>query len=129
MVLDEIGGYLQTNQVGKLGETIFLGILPDAPDDVIAIYEYGGEQPYYVHDKVGISYDTPRVQFVVRSSSYSTARQTADTLYKLMGRCVNKVVGGTYYVAIQPLQPPFLLNRDANQRVLIAFNAQVIKEA
>lgn len=127
MLLDEIGVYLEGQAIGARGTNLFLGFLPDAPDAAVALLEYSGLEGLYIHEIAGPAYERPRVQVVARAATYTAARTKAEDAHKALGRVSNTPLSGVWYVSIDALQSPFLVERDANQRVVIGFNVQVIK--
>ena len=59
-------------------DTIKLGYLPDTPDDVTAVFEYQGGQPYH---SFGNTDFTENIQIRTRgANSYSKAREIANIL-------------------------------------------------
>lgn len=137
-MIEELGTLLQTASVGTLGTSLFLNALPDATTGVAAaVYEYPGMQAM---EKFGGSlpaWERPRVQVVVRSTappggsgiaSPVNARAKVDLAWRAFIAVTNQRVPtstGSYYLRIEPLQSPALLERDDRGRVLFSFNAQV----
>lgn len=125
--LDEVGAYLEAEGVGTVGTDIFLGQLAHTPDDQVAVYEFEGAVPTFVHDAgVPIS-ERPRIQAIARNESYSVGRTKIEAVYTALNKVANQALSATTYHRIFPLQPPFFLKRDENDRVLFACNFQVLK--
>ena len=122
--------------VGTIGTTIHMGMMPETPDACCAVYEYGGIAPEYIFGTAGIGIETPAVQVVFRGAKddYATPRANAATAYNGLAsvECttLTSTSGGTsaLYHWIHPSQAPFLMQRDANGRVYIAFNCLAEKE-
>ena len=134
-VLNEIAAKLQALSLGTIGTTIHIGTMPETPDACCAIYETGGLAPDYQFGTAGIGLETPAVQVVFRGVAYdySTPRASAKTAYEGLAAVEAATVtstGGTsaFYHWIHPQQAPFLMQRDANNRVYIAFNCLAQKE-
>ena len=135
-VLNEIATKLASLGVGTLGTTIHMGMMPETPDVCCAVYEYGGLAPGYGFGTAGIFVETPAIQVVCRGAKddYATPRAAAQTAY--IGLAAVEVTtlsstgGGTsaLYYTIHPQQAPFMMQRDANGRVYIAFNCLCEKE-
>lgn len=127
MIVDEVATYLEDQGLGDLGTDLFRWSMPDAPDECVAVYEYAGEQPVRVHDIAAIAQEQPRVQIVVRSATASAGRQRAEDIYRRLSLVKNTDLSGTRYLSIEPLQNPFFLERDQNDRPKFVFNCQAVK--
>ncbi len=127
MLLPELGTYLQTAGIGTLGTDLFLGELPANPDNCVAILEYGGMAPEHDLGTTALRYEFPRVQVVVRNTSYATGRLKAQDILGDMAAVANETLTSVYYLEAAPLQSPFLLERDDNDRWVFACNYQITK--
>ena len=107
---------------GQSTSLLRLGRLPPDPDDAVALIAYTGLRPEFVHNVAGISRDRPALQVLVRSKVYATAQATAQAIYELLAGLVNETINTTFYQRCEPLGSPFLMNRDANERAIIAAN-------
>lgn len=74
-----------------------------------------------------VAYEQPSVQLLIRASTYAAARATAETVYGIVGAIVNATLSGTRWLKATPLQPPTILERDGNERVVFFFNTQILK--
>lgn len=132
--LDEIAAKLATLGVGTVGTSIHKGMMPETPNVCTAVYEYGGAPPEFGFGAAGLDRETPAVQIVCRGEpqDYATPRATAETAYAGLAavECATLSGGGTsaLYLTIHPQQSPFLLKRDANERVYVCFNCLCEKE-
>ena len=128
MVLDEVAAYMETQGIGTRAVDLFEGDLPISPDACVAVIEYPGVGPDYTLG-TGVSYEYPRIQVLVRNPIRATAESKANAAFKALAAVVNQSLSGVSYLAITPLQSPFLLERekDALQRWKLAFNCQVLK--
>jgi len=130
-VLDDIAVFVATTAgLGTVGTDVFKGIMPPTPDVCAAVYEYGGLPPDYALGTAGISQEYPRVQIVVRGAAqdYDGPRDRAETAYQAIAAVANTTVNSVRYQYINPLQAPFFLKRDENDRVYIAFNVEAGKD-
>ncbi len=127
MVLDDLGFYLQAQGVGTVDQTIFLGQVPETPDDVIVLLEYGGAPPMHTHDNPQRAIEYPRVQVTARSKSYQTARQNCEAALSALDRIVNTSINGTRYLRCLAQQAPFLLGKDQNARHQVVVNCELWK--
>lgn len=126
MILDEIASLLEINGLGILGSSLYLGALPDKPDDAVGCYEYGGEAPLHTKDRRAPVQELPRIQVITRSKSYQSAREKAEEVYRILSGFSGEA-GGGYYGRITALQSPFFLLWDAGGRANIACNYRVRK--
>lgn len=129
--LDEVGAYLQSQGVGVLAATLFLGIEPPAPDQCWTILESPATLgPVRVMGVGGASVrlDRPRGQLRARAADYPTARSMAEQALAVLDWLGPATLSGTRYLHVEALQrPPFLLDRDANDRFILGFNFEVTK--
>lgn len=125
--LDELKDYLaDATTVDE--DIIFKGSSPDAPDDVLVLYEYPGNAPEYVQESFDPSQEKPQIQVVARSKRYEVAKERADIAWQALARITNATLGSTRYRSVRPNGSPGLIRRDANDRLLVGFNASVEKE-
>jgi hypothetical protein len=123
-MLSEIGNYLQTQGKGTLGTDIFLGLLPDQPDDCIALFEYAGSPP-----DLHWNGEYPGLQARVRNTSYAAARtKIGDVVDELHGLC-EQTLSGTRYLLIKAKGSPEILKRDSNNRIELFVNFEIMKES
>ena len=127
MLLDDLGLYLQTEGLGTLGITLFLGGLPvDAPnattpDAITALVETPGFATQYVHTPTGVSWEQPVLQTLTRGApyDYAGARAWAQDIFLALGRIGNQTLSGTYYFWVVPLQSIFKLRDDDFSRPIM----------
>lgn len=124
MMLKEIGTYLQSQGIGTLGANLFLGLMPDKPDNCIALFQYAGSPPdlYWPGEYPGL-------QVRVRNKGYAAARiKIGEVIQKLHG-LHEQELSGTRYLLIRARGSPEVLKRDANNRVELFVNFEIIKES
>jgi hypothetical protein len=137
MVLEDIGLYLQTNGLGTLGQTIFLGMLPlDQPgggvqDAVLGLFEVPGLPPTHSHDAAGPRYEQPMVQLRFRGTpyGYQAARMQAGEAFTLLDSVVNQTINGTRYLWMQAMQSPFGQPADEWNRPFVVFEVRCARHA
>ncbi len=153
MMLKEIGTYLATKSIGTVGTDIFLGLMPDQPDNCIALFEYAGNPP-----DLHWNGEYPGLEVRVRNTSYAAARtkirEIMDELHGLYEQTLpveeepvngevenggeeelgepepqtEPEVTGTRYLLIKAKGSPEILKRDENNRVELFVNFEIIKE-
>ena len=122
-MLKEIGTYLQSQGIGTLGTDLFLGLMPDQPDNCIALFEYAGA-PLALH----WNGEYPGLQVRVRGTSYAAARTKIGEVAKKLHGLHEQTLSGTRYLLIKARGSPEVLKRDANNRVELFVNFEIIKE-
>lgn len=134
MLLDDLALYLHTQGVGvattSTGDalTIYRGVMPESPDTVLSLFEYGGLGPLHTMTTPA-RLELPRIQVLTRAPTYQAARTLAESAYRALDWTGNTTLTSTgpRYGLIQALQSPFFLDRDPLDRVRIACNYQVTK--
>jgi hypothetical protein len=146
-MLSDIGNYLQAQGIGTLGTNIFLGLMPDQPDNCIALFEYAGSPP-----DLHWNGEYPGLQVRVRNKSYEAARSKIGDIVKKLHGLYEQIlsdevepegigdegegngeeeltpVTGTRYLLIKARGSPEVLKRDNNNRVELFVNFEIIKE-
>jgi len=123
-VLKEIGTYLQSQGIGTLGADLFLGLMPDQPDNCIALFEYAGSPP-----DLHWNGEYPGLQVRVRNKSYAAARAKIVEVAKKLHGLHEQTLSGTRYLLVKARGSPEVLKRDANNRVELFVNFEIIKES
>ena len=162
-MLTEIGAYLATQNVGTVGTDIFLGLMPDQPDNCVALFEYAGSPP-----DLHWNGEYPGLQVRVRNTSYAAARTKIGEIMTALHGLYEQTLSdgsegsgdegsegdgdeggngdegngddgnggggepipakGTRYLLIKARGSPEILKRDANNRVELVLNFEIIKE-
>jgi hypothetical protein len=122
-LLTEIGAYLATKSIGTVGTDIFLGLMPDQPDNCIALFEYAGSPP-----DLHWAGEYPGLQVRVRNKSYAAGRAKIGEIVKELHGLHEQTLSGTRYLLIRARGSPEVLKRDANNRVELFVNFEMIKE-
>ena len=122
-MLNEIGTYLQTQGKGTVGTDIFLGLMPDEPDNCIALFEYAGSPP-----DLHWNGEYPGLQVRVRNTSYAAARTKIGEAMTALHGLHEQTISGTRYLLIKARGSPEVLKRDNNNRVELFVNFEIMKE-
>jgi len=122
-MLSDIGNYLQVQGIGTLGTNIFLGMIPDKPDNCIVLFEYAGSPP-----DLHWNGEYPGLQVQVRSTSYPTARCTIGNIVNILHGMSEQKLNGIRFLLIQAQGNPEVLKRDDKGRVVLFVNFRIIKE-
>ena len=122
-MIRDIAQLLQSGGIGTLGVDLFLGQLPDSPDNCVAVFEYAGSPPDLHWDG-----EYPGVQVLVRNKSYEAGRAKIEAAKNVLHGVSETIVNNHRYLLIRANQSPFFLERDASNRAVFACNFSVIKE-
>jgi hypothetical protein len=128
-LLDALGAFLVTEGVGTLGTNIFLGLMPDTPDECVVLYEYGGGAPGQVFGSDNATpWESSSVQVMARSATYAAARTKARAAYAALQKVANETLSGISFLRVDPVQSPFFVQRDENRRVYFSANYRVMAD-
>jgi hypothetical protein len=111
---------------GTLGSGVKCNTMTETPDAQIAVYDYGGARS--VQGMGGpdpAALEQRNCQVVVRHTNPSTASGTTETIFRALDGALDKTINGVEYTWMRAMQPPFLLARDAAERVSFAFNLEI----
>ena len=122
-MLSEIGAYLATKSIGTVGTDIFLGLMPDQPDNCVALYEYAGSPP-----DLHWNGEYPGLQVRVRNKSYAAARTKIGEVMEKLHGLHEQTLSDTRYLLIKARGSPEVLKRDNNNRIEVFVNFEIIKE-
>lgn len=123
-MLNEIGAYLQVRGVGTLGTDIFLGALPDQPDNCVVLFEYAGSPP-----DLHWNGEYPGLQVRVRNKGYGLGRAKIGQAVRELHGLHETVLSGRRYLLIKARGSPEILKRDASNRIEWFVNFEIIKES
>ena len=119
----DLATVLQTAGIGTLGDDLFWGRgLTDTPDTQIAVQQYSGFSPEIAMTAVAgqVIAERPRCQIVCRAREYTVAEAQARLAWNAL---TNYGAGSVLYVS--PVQSPFYMGIDAQNRCLVGFNCDV----
>ena len=122
-MLSDISTYLKNQGVGTPGTDMFLGLMPDQPDNCIALFEYAGSPP-----DLHWNGEYPGLQVRVRNKSYAAARTKIGGAMTALHGLHETVLGGTRYLLVKARGSPEVLKRDANNRIELFVNFEIMKE-
>lgn len=122
-MLEAIGKYLEEEDVGTVGVDIFLGLIPDQPDDCVVLFEYAGSPP-----DLHWPGEYPGLQVRVRNTSYPAGRAKIGEIVDLLHGLHEQELDGTRYLLIKARGSPEVLKRDSSNRIEFIVNFEIIKE-
>lgn len=128
-LLDDLSDLLSSGSTGVLSGTIYLGRLSDTPAEQVAIAETGGMAPVHaMASGAGLAVlEIPRVQILSRSTTYAAAKTRIKLVEGLLDGLRPRTINGVQYHFVSAVQPPFLLEYDANNRPVLAQNFEIQK--
>ena len=129
-LLDEIGAYLGTN-VGALtlGTNLHLSRMLETPDVAVALYNSTAAPPtFYFGGDGNPSLESPRLQVLVRHTSYTAGNTLAYTIWTELNQIVSMTLSGTRYLRCAAVDSPTFLERDRNDRPIFSTNYDILKE-
>ena len=126
----ELVNLLAANGLGEYEVDLFLNFLPETPVVCGSVFETAGAAPTAGFGVQGIQHESPAVQIRFRGEAFDVEgpRVKAHTAYRLCMTQWGVVLSGTKYLTLKPMQSPYILERDGNNRVVWAFNAIAEKE-
>src|SRR5262245_42995843 len=112
----EVAAYIKTAL--SLSADLYINALPKT-NTANAVYETPGGPPEQGFGIVGIQYENPNVQLRFRGEpdDSETPKAVAQAAYRVMTRQA-VTLGSTFYLVMQPLQAPFIMERDDLGRVV-----------
>jgi hypothetical protein len=130
VILDEVAAHLQAEGIGIIGQTLFMGSMPqDEPgtggqDAITAILEIPSRGPLRNHDRALL--ELPRLQIQTRGAPYGypAARQKAQEAWDALEAVTNQVLSGVTYLRIEAQRSPFWLRTDDMNRPHLVFDVE-----
>lgn len=130
MMATEVRAQLIADELATAG-AIFTNTLPATPDVCVAVDETGGSgNVNFFGDDLGLEQAGLRIRTRGVPQDATTPREMIETIKQaLMAHGAFPISGsGTRYLNFEPLQSPYPLMRDADERVVWAVNFLVLKE-
>lgn len=123
MTATDIAFYLEEQGLGDTKSDIFVGLMPDQPDNCIALFEYAGSPP-----DLHWPGEYPGLQVRVRDKSYPAGKAKIEQIVRVLHGLHETDLGGTRYLLVKARGSPEVLKRDNNNRVELFVNFEIIKE-
>ncbi|MGE0366935.1 MAG: minor capsid protein [Phycisphaerales bacterium] len=124
----EVAQYLASQSVGTFGGnslwSIHVAREPSGPDDVITVYDTGGEEP----DTDEMDLYRPSFQVRTRSVDYLEGFQKQEAIRSLLILPNSLVMGTHRYVSVNMSSDILPIGSDDNNRYLITANYRCMKE-
>lgn len=124
LLLDIVNFWINESLVTADGTDIFRDIMPDEPDNCIAIVEYAGEVSF-INNAVNRS-----IQVRVRNTDHDDAKSKIVALYKSVydPEADVRIIDftATRWGIVKPRNYPYSLTRDKNNRFIFVFNMGIV---
>jgi hypothetical protein len=125
--IEAIAEYLEDNDYGVAGETLFIGQMPDS-GAAILLTEYDGNiiETY----ASGIALYQPSLQIRIHGEpeEYTTPRDTLKTIQAALAGITNETVNGVYFQRIKPSTTILSLGQDEALAFMFSANFEVTYE-
>jgi len=140
--LPALAQHLSTNGLGSFGASTSTGpcgivyrSMVESTGVLLALYEGPGAPPVRTFGDAGQpSIERARLQVLVRSTAptggadvplSSAAMGVARQAYLVLDGVVNTTIAGSTFQRVEPVQPPYQLQRDEQGRIIFAANYDV----
>ncbi len=132
LVADVTGFGKLSGTTGNVGRGIIIDDSTFAPNTILGLYDtagFGSGFAFSTSAAAGakVAFERPGLQILSRSTSYKTARDNAVLAHQVLDGFTG-TLSGTRYLSIEAAQPPFLLGRDGDRRVLFSCNFLIMKD-
>jgi hypothetical protein len=123
-LLDDLTLWINADSIGEpLGANIYQDNIPDEPDSVIVLTEYNSKTALGMFNSAVVRY----VQVLTRSPSASAGKAEALKLFKLFNTLDDNITDlpNDRWAIIKPLQSPFKISEDGQNRIYYGFNVAI----
>lgn len=129
-MLEALAARLQSASVAVPGTDLFLGLMPNSPDECVAIYEYSGAAPLEVLVDDDATLERPSVQVMTRAgrNDYPTARALMIEVRDALSAITDETISGVRFLRVQPLTSINALGVDDNERPRFTLSFQAVLE-
>ena len=130
MLVNDLLDLVTSGGAGTAGTDLFGGLYPDSPDSLIGILETGGlPNVHTMSTGPGrAALERPRVQVMVRSTSYQAGRVRSQQVLNLLDGLRDRTINGAAYHWAASVSPPAYLGQDENNRHLFSTNYDIVRE-
>lgn len=115
---------MNENSIGEAnGANIYQDSIPDAPDDIYVLFEYNSKTAATKFNSAIVRY----VQVTYRNKSGLASKAAILEAFKLFQQTdenITDLPGGRWAI-IKPLQAPFKVSEDSQNRIYYGFNVAI----
>lgn len=127
-LLDDIASHLVSKSIGTIGTDLFLGYMPDQPDNCVGVFEYAGEPMELTMGTGDAVLERPGLQVRARNKSYSAAKTKIDSVVTALHGLAEQTLNSKRYLLVRANQSPESIGMDQNNRSELVVNFSVLKE-
>jgi hypothetical protein len=129
-MLEALAARLESASVATLATDMFIGMMPNSPDECVALYEYAGEAPMEVFTDNDATLEMPSVQVMTRAgrNAYPTARALMVQVRDELTSIANETISGVTFLRVHALSAINGMGVDENERTLFTLSLQVTVE-
>lgn len=129
-MLEALAARLQSASVAVAGTDLFLGLMPNSPDECVALYEYAGAQPLEVLVDNSATLERPSVQVMTRAgrNDYPAARALMVAVRDALTDITNETISGETFLRVSQISSINALGVDENDRPRFTLSLQVVVE-
>lgn len=130
MTADDVLDILESGGAGTKMVDLFAGPYPPTPVNLAGVTETGGFPADHVMGggPGGAINERPRVQIMVRSTTYAAARNRAQQICSVLDGLSDQTVNGVFYHWAQAIGPPAYVGQDANGHHLFSANFDLLRD-
>mgnify|MGYP001174294728 CR=1 FL=1 len=122
--IEDIGGYLQSQNVGIIGTDIFYGGLKAGKLNCIALFPRPGFEDIVSLGK-SMTLCRPELGILIRNKAGNLAEQQARDIYNILNLKTNTTIGNTKFKRIRAISTPFLLSKSEIEGTEYSVNFEV----
>lgn len=123
MVSMDLALYLEQNNIGKVGQNIFVAGMPDKPNVCLTLFETSG---YGM--ELNNPLERPQISVIVRGTNYAEAYELINAVINTLHTISNKTINGHYYLLVRVVNNPQVYDKDDYGRVYFSVEFDVLKE-
>lgn len=129
-MLEALAARLQSASVAVAGTDLFLGLMPNSPDECVALYEYAGAEPLEVLVDNTATLERPSVQVMTRAgrNDYPAARALMVAVRDALTDITNETISGETFLRVSQISSINALGVDENDRPRFTLSLQVVVE-
>jgi len=129
-MLEALAARLQSASVAVPGTDLFLGMMPNSPDECVALYEYSGAAPLEVLVSDDATLERPSIQVMTRAgrNDYPTARTLMANVRDALTAITDDTISDVRFLRVHSLSSINALGVDENERPRFTLSLQAVVE-
>lgn len=129
-MLEALADKLNSEGVATTATNLFIGLMPNDPDTVVALYEYAGSPPIEVLVNNDATIERPSVQVMTRASrnDYPTARTLIENVRNTLTTITDETISGVRFLRVTQISSINALGVDENDRPRFSLSLQILVE-